>query len=382
MKKAEKQQYERIACVFQGGGALGAFQVGAFKAIKEYLDQNHLAFNFFAGVAIGAVNAAIIVGNPPEKQVERLLEFWNTICPKRWSDHLIPFMQVESIHHAYSQLGAMNSLSLGLPGFFKPRLPLHHLMHKTPDQLSYYDTAPLRETLLRLIDFKRINSKKVTLCLGAVNIVSGQLEMFNNQEMEITVDHIMASAALPIHFPAVKLGKEYYWSGSVFSNSPVTQVLEARPKQDTLCFMVDCFRLKGTLPYNMDQVEERAKDLQYGSRSRWLSKQHDEKDNLQQAVAFLAEQLTPEVRAEPAVQKAIEMAKPVRISIAHIIFQGNPYTHAMKDSNYSRYTLQNRLNLGYRDALNTLKNPTWEIPNAEHKTKQFIDFYNLVDDDK
>ena len=374
---AEKQHYDRIACVFQGGGALGAFQVGAFKAIKEYLDQNNLAFNFFAGVSIGAINAAIIAGNPPEKQLPRLLEFWNTISPRRWNDHMIPFMQYDTVHHAYGRAGSMNSILYGLPGFFKPRAYPYNLLHNTPDQLSYYDTAPLRDTLLRLIDFKRINSKEVTLYLGAVNIESGQMKFFNNQETEITPEHIMASGALPPGFPAVKIDGEYYWDGGIFANSPLTRVLEATPKQDTLCFMVDCFRLKGDLPTTMDQVEEREKDIHFGSRSRWLSRLHVDRENLEQAIAFLGEKLPPEVRENPAIQKLLELGCPTRISVAHIIFQGNPFTHAYKDYNFSRYTLQNRLNLGYRDALNTLKNPVWEQPIDEAvENKRQVLFYS------
>ncbi|KTC77101.1 patatin-like phospholipase family protein [Legionella brunensis] len=352
-----KQTYDRIACVFQGGGALGAYQVGAFRAIHE----RGYHPNFLAGVSIGAINSAIVAGNARDKQVDKLHEFWATIVPKLWLDLQINYDALDWTHHLHNRMGALYSVFFGLDGFFKPRfMPPHALTHETPDKLSYYDTSELRSTLERLIDFDRINDKKVTLCLGAVNITTGEMEFFNNQLMTITTDHIMASGALPPGFPAVKIGEDYYWDGGIYANTPLVTVLDALPEQDTLCFVVDCFSLKGPLPQTMDQMEERQKDIRYASHSRRLTNVYTSRQNLQAAINYLGTKLTPEAKADPEVQKILELGHEKRFSVVHIIYNGTPYSHSFKDYNFIRSAINVRLNTGYENAINVLNNPEWE----------------------
>lgn len=358
-----KQTYERIACVFQGGGALGAYQVGAFKAIHE----RGYNPNFLAGVSIGAINSAIIAGNPREQQVNKLMEFWETIVPKLWFDGLVNFQDVEYIHHMYNQMGAWHSVFHGLEGFFTPRLfPPHALSKDTPDYLSYYDTTPLQTTLENLIDFDRINNKKVTLCLGAVNITSGEMEFFNNQKMEITPAHVMASGALPPGFPAIKIGEDYFWDGGIYANTPLVTVLDALPEQDTLCFVVDCFSLKGHLPQTMDQLEERQKDIRYASHSRRLTNVYTSRQNLQAAIEYLGQKLPESVKQDPEVQKILNLGHSKRFSVVHIIYSGSPYSHSFKDYNFSRAAIDFRLRTGYHNAIDVLNHPEWE--NKSNKT--------------
>lgn len=353
----EKQIYERIACVFQGGGALGAYQVGAFRAIHEH-GYNP---NYLAGVSIGAINSAIIAGNPREKQIEKLMEFWDTITPKLWTDLLANYNSFELTHHLHNRLGAMHSVFFGLDGFFKPRLfPLTSLIHDTPDHLSYYDTSELRNTLEKLIDFDRINDKRITLCLGAVNVTSGEMIFFNNQMDTITPAHVMASGALPPGFPAVKIGEDYYWDGGIYANTPLVTVLDALPEQDTLCFVVDCFSLKGPLPQNMDQLEERQKDIRYASHSRRLTNVYTSRQNLQSAINFLGDKLTPEAKADPEVQKILAMGHEKQFSVVHIIYNGTPYAHSFKDYNFVRSVIDLRMEMGYKNAMEVLDNPEWE----------------------
>ncbi|AHE65743.1 DUF3734 domain-containing protein [Legionella oakridgensis] len=354
---ASKQTYDRIACIFQGGGALGAYQVGAFKAIHE----RGYNPNFLAGVSIGSINSSIIAGNPHDQQIEKLLEFWNTITPTLLSDSLGQFHDFDFTHHLRNQMGALHSLLFGLDGFFKPRLlPPTPLTHDTPDKLSYYDTSELRNTLEKLIDFDRINSKKVTLCLGAVNVASGEMEFFNNQMMTITVDHILASCALPPGFPAIKIGENYYWDGGIYANTPLVTVLDALPEQDTLCFMVDCFSLKGTVPKTMDQLEERQKDIRYASHSRRLTNVYASRKNLQTAINYLGQKLTPEAKKDPEVQKILALGHEKRFSVVHIIYRDTPYSHSFKDYNFIRPVIKLRFETGYNNATEVLNNPEWE----------------------
>ncbi len=372
-KPAAKQNYERIACVFQGGGALGAYQVGAFKALHEHGYHP----NFLAGVSIGAINAAIVAGNSPDKQIERLEEFWKTITPSAWSDYLYHFADIDMIHHFHNRMGATNSLLFGQTGFFEPRLTNPNLLEgATPDQLSYYDTSPLRETLTRLIDFDRINSREVTLSLGAVNITKGELVYFNNQETKITVDHVMASGALPPAFPAVKIGDDYFWDGGIYGNTPLLAVLDALPLADTLCFMIDCFNLKGPLPTTMDQIEERQKDIKYGSHSRRNTSLHNTRQNLQAAIAFLGEKLSPEAKKDPDVKRILELGNEKKFSLVHIIYQSTGFSHSFKDYNFARAIVLRRFKHGYRDACAVLENPQWE---KESHTTLADSIYGLPD---
>ncbi|WP_133139628.1 patatin-like phospholipase family protein [Legionella genomosp. 1] len=352
-----RQHYDRIACIFQGGGALGAYQVGAFRAIHEKGYQP----NFLAGVSIGAINSAIIAGNPPEKQLEKLMAFWDKIVPALWTDSFFAHEMPDYLHHFHNRMGALHTVFFGLDGFFKPRpLPPHAFSNNTPDNLSYYDTSYLRETLEELIDFDRINDKKITLCLGAVDIASGEMEFFNNQKTEITVDHVMASGALPPGFPAVKIGDNYYWDGGIYANTPLVTVLDALPEQDTLCFVVDCFSLRGNLPRTMDEMEERQKDIRYASHSRRLTNVYTSRQNLQAAIQYLSDKLTPEAMQDPEVQKILELGHSKHFSVVHIIYRGTAFAHSFKDYNFIRSAIDHRMNTGYQNALDVLVKPDWE----------------------
>ncbi|MFC3908512.1 patatin-like phospholipase family protein [Legionella dresdenensis] len=354
----EKQHYDRIACVFQGGGALGAYQVGAYKAIHE---RGYVP-NFLAGVSIGAINSSIIAGNPPGQQIDKLLTFWNTITPKLWSDFLCQSLGNNDIaHHLHNQSGAFHTIMHGVDGFFKPRImPPGLFTNDTPDKLSYYDTSELRSTLENLIDFDRINSKEVTLCLGAVNIATGEMEFFNNQLMTITPEHIMASGALPPGLPAIKIGEDYYWDGGIYANTPLVTVLDALPELDTLCFVVDCFSLKGHLPHTLDQVDERQKDIRYASHSRRLTNVYTSRQNLQAAIQFLGEKLTPEARKDPRVQQILDLGHAKRFSVVHVIYNGTPFSHSFKDYNFIRSVVNLRMETGYQNAIEVLSKPDWE----------------------
>jgi NTE family protein len=353
----EKQSYKRIACVFQGGGALGAYQVGAYRAIHEH----GYTPNYLAGVSIGAINSSIIAGNPRELQVEKLMEFWNTIVPSLWTDQFHPFKEIDCFRHMQNRLGSLYSVFFGLEGFFKPRpIPPSEFTRDTPDNLSYYDTSELRHTLQKVIDFDRINAKEITLCLGAVNVASGEMTFFNNQRMKITPDHIMASCSLPPGFPAIEIDGEFYWDGGIYANTPLVTVLDALPEEDTLCFVVDCFSLKGPVPETMDQVEERQKDIRYASHSRRMTNVYSSRQNLQSAITLLSEYLPPHMKKDPAVQNLLQLGIRKRFSVVHIIYHGTPYAHSYKDYNFARSAINVRLETGYKNAIEVLNNPEWE----------------------
>src|SRR5690242_20383002 len=188
---------KKIGLVLQGGGALGSYQAGVYEA----LSTSEYPPDWVAGISIGAVNAAIIAGNAPEKRVERLRSFWESITaptaswPSGVAGPLATWRQKAS---------GLAALLFGQPGFFAPR-PVHHWLSPVKPT-SYYSTDALKVTLERLVDFDRINhTKDMRLSVGAVNLRTGRFAYFDSAEITIRPEHVMASGALPPGFPAVEI---------------------------------------------------------------------------------------------------------------------------------------------------------------------------------
>src|SRR6185436_8063905 len=230
--------YRCIALILQGGGALGAYQAGVHSALLEA----GIRPNWLAGISIGSINAAIIAGNPPERQAERLREFWETIT----SEVVPPWVSSIGDRGAINALSSLHALYLGQKGFYEPRLPPPLVPFQgVLGGRSYYDIRPLKSTLERLIDFDRIHAKAVRLSVGAVNVRTGNFSYFDNTAVRIRPEHIMASAALPPGFPPIEIGGEFYWDGGLVSNTPLQYVLDFEPRMDTLAFQVDLGARKG-----------------------------------------------------------------------------------------------------------------------------------------
>ena len=253
---------ERQVLVLQGGGALGAYQAGVFEAL------HHGGHNptWLAGISIGAINAALIAGNPPERRVERLREFWELAS----STVATPALFVsEAMRPWFSELSANWIAAMGVPGFFSPRfLPPILQPPGTPAAISFYDTAPLRSTLERLVDFDRINSDHIRLSVGAVNVTTGNFVYFDSARQRIGPEHVMASGALPPGFPPVEIEGELYWDGGLVSNTPMQYVLDEEPHEDLLVFQVDLFSARGEAPRTLIEAAEREKDIRFSSRTR------------------------------------------------------------------------------------------------------------------
>jgi NTE family protein len=225
---------KKVALVLQGGGALGSYQAGVYEALStsEYLPD------WVADISIGAINAAIIAGNAPEKRVERLRDFWEGITAPTWPFPLFP-AALMAHDRRMSSLGA---LLLGQPGFFAPRRATDWWPGNSPT--SYYDTSALKSTLDRLVDFDRINAQEIRFSVGAVNVQTGNFAYFNNAEIKIRPEHVMASGALPPGFPAVEIDGEHYWDGGLVSNTPLQYVLECIPRRSRL---TDLLQLPGSI---------------------------------------------------------------------------------------------------------------------------------------
>jgi len=231
---------EQTVFVLQGGGALGAYQAGAYTALAEagYMPS------WVAGISIGAVNSAIIAGNPPECRGERLRAFWEEVSSRltAW-----PLTNDDNSRKMFNETSAAMAALWGVPGFFEPRVPPAVLMPPgTPEAISVYDSAPLYATLNELVDFDLLNSGAVRLSVGAVEVLTGNMQYFDTTSQTVGPEHIMASGALPPGLPPIMIGDKPYWDGGLVSNTPLQHVLErGGPRHDMVVFQVDLFSARG-----------------------------------------------------------------------------------------------------------------------------------------
>jgi NTE family protein len=287
-RKDRPTPFERIALLLQGGGALGSYQAGAYQALAEA----GLHPDWVAGVSIGAINSALIAGNPVETRVARLREFWETVSAPPLGPFGVPYnpsieIPNEFLHRFVNQTRALGIMLFGTPAFFKPRFPPSFLWPpQRPDTVSHYDVAPLRATLERLVDFDRIkDSGEMRFSVGAVNVRTGNFVYFDNTTHVISPAHVMASGSLPPGFPATEIDGEYYWDGGIVSNTPLQWVLDSRPRSDTLAFQIDLWSAHGELPHDLMEAEVRLKDIQYSSRTRAGTDQYKNMQKLRLAFA-------------------------------------------------------------------------------------------------
>ena len=350
--------FECVALVLQGGGALGSYQAGVYEALFEA----NLQPDWVAGISIGAINAAIIAGNAPEKGVKMLRGFWDSITaapPNHWWNGWLPGLaRGEAARSLLNQMNAWYAIVGGAPGFFELRVPAPWL--QPPGSLeatSFYETTQLRATLERFIDFDRINAGATRLSLGAVNVRSGNFVYFDNTTHTIGPEHVMASGALPPGFPAIEIEGEHYWDGGLVSNTPLEWVALSEPRQDTLAFQVDLWSAHGEFPRDLAEVEMRRKEIQYSSRTRANTDQFKRQQRIRNRLAGLLEKLPPDLRDTPEARDLIPFADHKVFSLAHLIYRPKHYERHNKDYEFSRTSMQEHWQAGYADAVRTLRHP-------------------------
>ena len=346
--------FDRIVYLFQGGGALGAYQVGVSKALLE----NGYEPNWLIATSIGSINSAIIAGNKPENRVKKLEGFWNTISTKMPAPpDTLNNIVMERWHN---MLSALLSQCFGQPGFFTPRWWNPWIgSQSTVDKLSYYDTNELRKTLTQFIDFDLINEKKVRLSMGAVRVARGNLVYFDNTKMEITPEHVMASGALPPGFPAVSIDDMMYWDGGVHSNTQVNLLMTDDEPIRSLCFMVHLFDSYGTRPTNMDDVFKRQKDISYSSHHREFIMAYRALHNLRHAIRVLGENIPIEKQNDPGLKKLINLGCSGVIHLARFHYKGKLSDLSTKDCEFSSSSVAEHIRCGCEDVYRALRNPPW-----------------------
>jgi len=358
-RQAQKRPpFECIALLLQGGGALGAYQAGVYQAMAEA----NLHPDWIAGISIGAINSAIIAGNAPEARVDKLREFWEAITtPVGWgllADLGLFGTEANDARKFRNQFSAGCALFAGAPEFFTLRLPTPWLHPDgTAAAISYYDTKRLKTTLERLIDFDLVNSGRMRVSVGAVDVKNGNFVYFDSKTSVIRAEHIMASGALPPAFPPIEIDGEHYWDGGLVSNTPLQWVLQYGPRQDTLAFQVDLWSARGSLPRNMADVNTRQKAVLYSSRTRENTDRFIAAQKIRHAVASLLQKLPKELIEDPEAAMLNSFGDRKVYNLVHLIYRAKQYEGYSKDYEFSRLSMREHWQAGYDDTVRTLRHP-------------------------
>jgi NTE family protein len=352
-----KTKFDHNILLLQGGGALGAYQAGAYEGLVEA----GIVPDWVVGISIGGINAALIAGNPPGRRVERLRAFW-----ERVSAHapLIPPPWLDPVRPALNQLSASASVMHGVPGFFVPRVPppSFSIPNEAPERLSYYETAMLNGTLEELVDFDLINEHKVRLSLGTVNISTGKSVYFDNHETRITPDHVRASGALPPGLPPVGIDGDYYWDGGVVSNSPLWYVLEHMPREKALVLQIDIFKADGDLPQDIDEVLRRDLDIRYASRIPFSSNRIMKLAEMHVALKRLLNKLPASLKNDPDVKTLLPARDVGEMTIARLTNRGLSHAGYTKDYEFSRATIEELWATGLEDVRHSVRSIGTMVP--------------------
>jgi NTE family protein len=342
-----------IGLILQGGGALGAYQGGVYQALHEA----GLEPDWVAGVSIGAVNSAIIAGNKPEDRLQKLEKFWLDITAR---DPFTAWPEGDDARKLRNMLSATNGMLFGQPGFFKPT-PFSGFLAPRGSRAatSLYDTSPLYQTLEKLVDFDLINNGPMRFAVGAVNVSTANFQYFDNRQIEIMPEHIMASGALPPGLPMVRIGRHYYWDGGLVSNTPLQHLLDNLGAENMLVFQVDLFSASGEVPRDMPEVLSRQKDIQYSSRTRTTTDHFLQTHKLKQAL-YDALKLVPDDKlSEEQRELRSSLARLAEINIMQLIYKTKAYEGDAKDYEFSRISMKEHWRSGYYDTRNTMAHQDW-----------------------
>jgi NTE family protein len=342
----------QIVLVLQGGGALGAYQVGVYEALHEA----GIEPDWVIGTSIGAINAALISGNRPEDRLAKLAEFWRRVEQQWPVTGLFDWMGLGNL------LPNFNTVARGIPAFFTPnRLAIGGSKAEVGvESASYYSTAPLRETLSDLVDFEYLCECKTRLTVGAVNACSGHMRYFDNRREHLSVEHVMASGALPPAFGAVRIDGEPYWDGGIYSNTPIEAVLDDKPRRDSLIFAVNVWHQTGPEPASIWQVMSRQKDIQYASRADSHIARQKQIHRLRHVIRELHKQLPRNRQDDEKVKELASWGCGTTMHVAHLLaprVDGEDHT---KDIDFTSAGIRARRHAGYADTVSMIERSPWK----------------------
>ena len=344
----------QVVLVLQGGGALGAYQVGVYQALHEA----GIEPDWVIGTSIGAINAALIAGNRREDRMARLRAFWHRM------EQQVPGGGPLAWWGWGAMLANMMTVTRGIPAFFAPNLAALRGTHASVgiESAAYYSTAPLRETLAGLVDFNHLGQCQTRLTVGAVNACSGQMRYFDSRDQTLTADHVMASGALPPAFPAVRIDGVPYWDGGIYSNTPIEAVLDDRPRRDSVIFAVNVWHQQGPEPDSIWQVMSREKDIQYASRADSHIARQKQIHRLRHVIRELCAQIPPSKRDSEHVRELAAFGCGTTMHVAHLVaprLDGEDHT---KDIDFTATGIRARWQAGHADTLRMIERSPWDAP--------------------
>ena len=343
----------QVVLVFQGGGALGAYQAGVYQALHEA----GIEPDWIIGTSIGAINASLIAGNEPQNRLKRLTEFWQRMADKSFWHAASSWMM-----QAAQSLSYLRTVSCGIPGFFEPN-PMAFLGAHVPlgaDKAGFYSTAPLEKTLLELVDFSLINRCKPRLTVGAAHVRTSKMHYFDGRETQIGVKHIMASGALPPAFPAVRIDGELYWDGGILSNTPTEVVFDDNPRRNSLIFAVHMWNPVGAEPQTIFDVLHRQKDVQYSSRVANHIARQLQTHKLRHVIKQLLTYIPDDRRKDAVVQDLSEYGCLTRMHVVRLLAPSVDNEDHTKDVDFSPTGIRTRWEAGYANARRAIDQAPWQ----------------------
>jgi NTE family protein len=343
----------QIVLVLQGGGALGAYQAGVYEALHEA----GIAPDWVIGTSIGAINAALIAGNPVQRRLERLRRFWQQL------EEEIPAAQPfgPAVH---GLMTGLDTVLRGVSGFFTPN-PMAWLGAQASlgiEAASYYCTSPLHRTLASLVDFDHLRESETRLTVGAVNARTGRMRYFDSRDECVGAAHIMASGALPPAFPAIRIDGEPYWDGGLYSNTPIEVVLDDNPRRDSIIFAVNVWRPDGEEPQSLWQVMGRCKDIQYASRADSHIARQKQIHHLRHVIRELWQDLPAGQRESKAMKELASWGCGTTMHIVPFLASRLAGEDHTKDIDFSRERLHARWRAGHADTLKVIERAPWAAP--------------------
>ncbi|HEY2482883.1 MAG TPA: patatin-like phospholipase family protein [Caulobacteraceae bacterium] len=336
--------------VLQGGGALGAYQVGVYQA----LDQAGVELDWVVGTSIGAINAAIIAGSPRSERMPRLAEFWKRIA----RGHLFETPGTPAIPAAVRNWWAV---SAGIPGFFEPngRALLSPFAFLPCEEAGYYSVEPLKATLADLLDFELLAKARTRLTVGASDVTTGEMTYFDSRDTRLDIRHVLASGALPPAFPPVRIDDGLYWDGGILSNTPVEVVFDDRPRRDSMIYAVHLWNPEGREPRSMQDVLNRKKDVQYASRSAVHIARQRQLHQLRHVITRLADLIPEPLNQDAEVRALADYGCRTRMHVVRLLAPRLDDEDQNKDLDFSPSGIRRRWEAGYAHTMRVLETAPW-----------------------
>ena len=353
MTDAKAESRKQIVLVLQGGGALGAYQAGVYQALHEA----GLEPDWVIGTSIGAINACLIAGNTMENRLSQIREFWRRV------EYALPANFLAALPGG-GLFAHWMTMTTGLGDFFSPNLAalFGNNWPLGTARASHYTADPLRKIIEELVDFDEINRHATRISVGAANVCTGEMRYFDSRDCEFTIDHPMASGALPPAFPAVRIAGDLYWDGGILSNTPLEAIFDDNPRRNALIFSVHVWNPTGQEPTTIGEVLTRQKDVQFASRSQNQILRQKQLHKLRRVITELVDNIPEHARGTTTVR---ELAAYGCVTQMHVMSLQAPMLDCedhLKDIDFSGVSIRRRWEAGYAHTCKAIEQSPWEAP--------------------